>query len=120
MFSEDIKRAVWAKAQIVEGYDPNSIRKDPCGAFIIWNQYGNRASDFGWEIDHVYPVALGGGDELENLRAMHWENNNAKGNDYPSYNAAVTAKDNKNIHIEQSYSINSELQSKLRLLYGLK
>lgn len=120
MFSDEIKKLVWDKAQVVEEYDPNSIRKDPCGAFIIWNQYGNRVSDFGWEIDHVFPTSLGGGDELDNLRAMHWENNNAKGDDFPSYRAVVTSDGNKNIHSERNFKINTDLQNKLSFLYDIK
>lgn len=119
MFSEDIKKAVWAKAQIVEGYDPNSIRKDPCGAFIIWGHYANRGSDYGWEIDHVYPEALGGDENIFNLRAMQWENNVSKGNDYPSYLAVVTSEGNKNIKVDSSYTINDDLQKTLKSLYNL-
>ena len=49
--------------------------KDRCGAILHFKEYGNRHSPFGLEIDHVVPVSKGGGDELSNLQALHWENN---------------------------------------------
>lgn len=60
-FNEDIIAAVWNKARPVEGYNPDSYRKDVCGAWIMREAYGNRDSNYGWEIDHVYPVSKGGG-----------------------------------------------------------
>lgn len=119
MFDESTKLKVWSKAQVVEGYDPASIRKDACGAIVIWNHYGNRTSDFGWEIDHVYPEALGGGDEFANLRVMQWSNNVSKGDDYPSYIASVKAEGIKNINIQQGYIVNDELQQELKKIYHI-
>lgn len=93
-FSEQIKLAVWNKAQIVPGYDSTIRRKDICGAWIEWSLYGY-TSDFGdgWEIDHIKPVAKCGGDELANLQPLQWQNNRKKGDDYPSMGyCAVSAK----------------------------
>ncbi|HEY4498803.1 MAG TPA: HNH endonuclease signature motif containing protein [Candidatus Paceibacterota bacterium] len=70
--------AIWAKAPVVTGYDMNVYRKDICGAWIAWRDYGNRNSQYGWEVDHVLPVAKGGSDELSNLRPLHWQNNTRK------------------------------------------
>lgn len=50
-------------------------------------EYGQE-SQFGWEIDHIVPVSSGGTDELENLQALHWENNASKGELYPIWGAA--------------------------------
>lgn len=69
---------IWAKAQIVFGYDQNRVRKDACGAFIVWGDYGNRDSQNGWEVDHIFPTARGGSDTLPNLRPLHWQNNARK------------------------------------------
>ena len=63
---------VWEKGKIVEGYDPSKWRKDECGAWIGRQYYGDRKSQYGWEIDHISP---GGPDVLSNLRPLQWENN---------------------------------------------
>ena len=39
-FTEEEKLSVWNKAEIINGYDPAVFRKDPCGAWIIFNKYG--------------------------------------------------------------------------------
>ena len=118
MFDNKIVQHVWDKARIVEGYDPNIVRKDSCGAWIMKSEYGNCDNDFGWEIDHVFPRALGGDDCLVNLRPMQWENNRAKGDDYPTYNVAVQSENNANIHLSSQYSINKKLQDRLKEIYN--
>lgn len=73
-------RDVWQKAQFVDAQnEAKGFRKDQCGAWIQWSQYGNRNSAYGWEIDHVTPVSRGGSDHVSNLRPLHWENNAARG-----------------------------------------
>lgn len=74
-YSDEIVQKVWEKAFIVPGYDPQVWRKDKCGAWIKRSHYGNRRSQYGWEIDHITPVAKGGDDSLANLRPLQWENN---------------------------------------------
>jgi hypothetical protein len=89
-FSEETKKAVWNKAQIVSGYDSTRTRKDACGAWIYWDQYGNITQNGGgWEIDHIKPVSKGGGDELDNLQPLQWQNNRMKGDDYPTLNYCI-------------------------------
>ena len=73
------KRAAWEKASPVIGYDPTDFRRDAFSWWIRWSDYGNRDSDYGWEIDHTTPSVLGGGDALSNLRALHWRNNASLG-----------------------------------------
>lgn len=116
-FTDEIIKKVWDRALKVDGYDPAIFRKDPCGAWIIFNKYGLRDNDYGWEIDHVYPVSLGGGDDLRNLRAMHWRNNASKADDYPSYIARVTSEENRNVNCYNSHTINSSLREFIRLTY---
>lgn len=76
-FTQDHARkiAAWNRASVVPGYDPGHARKDAFGSWIVWSEYGNRDSQWGWEIDHRTPTALGGSDRLNNLRALHWRNN---------------------------------------------
>ncbi|MBG0783456.1 MAG: HNH endonuclease [Bacteroidales bacterium] len=89
-FSDYTKRQVWSKAQIVAGIDSSIRRKDHCGAWIDWNQYGiTNENGTGWEIDHIKPVSKGGGDELSNLQPLQWQNNRKKSDDYPASNYCV-------------------------------
>lgn len=91
-FFEDAKKAVWNKAQIIAGYDSNKTRKDRCGAWIYWDKYGETVENgSGWEIDHIKPVAKGGGDELNNLQPLQWQNNRKKGDDYPTSNYCIVS-----------------------------
>lgn len=86
-FIDDVKLKVWNKAQRHPGkYGDESRywRMDACGASIYWYDYGDTSSLYGWEIDHILAVALGGGDELSNLQALQWQNNRAKGDAPPT------------------------------------
>jgi hypothetical protein len=62
-FSDEMVRKVWAKGRIVPGYDPRYVRKDCCGAWISWSEYGKQ-TESGWEIDHIRPVSANGSDDL--------------------------------------------------------
>ena len=119
MITDELIKQVWQNGTIVPGFDPDTFRKDACGAWILRNYYGTRDSSFGWEIDHVYPVALGGGDDLQNLRPMQWENNVSKGDDYPSYKSKIQSDGNKNVYKEEQFSVNSKLQKTISSLYDI-
>ena len=71
-FTPSEVQQVWDKGTIVSGNDSTILRKDECTAWIKRDAYGNRQSQFGWEIDHI------DGDPnnnlLTNLRPLQWEN----------------------------------------------
>lgn len=94
-FSGEVILSVWRKGTVVPGYNPAEWRKDQCGAWIGFKFYGDRSSDYGWEIDHIISVAHGGGDNLSSLRPLHWRNNVKKSDGRLS--CAVEASGNKNV-----------------------
>ena len=116
--SEESFEKVWQKGRIVPDYDPTKFRKDACGAWIARDQYGNLDSEFGWVVDHIYPLALGGGDDAENMRPLHFKNNRSKGDDYPSYKAVLASRGRKNVKCERYLVVNANKVKKLNDMYG--
>ena len=49
--------AVWQKGRIIPKFDSGTWRWDVYGAVMKRNEYGNRQSKNGWEIDHIKPCA---------------------------------------------------------------
>ena len=123
--TEDLKRAIWEKGIEDDKYPSDKIRKDACGAFIRYADYGNRDSIFGWEIDHIYPASkLKGNDDVDNLlnlRPFHWKNNESKGANYPYYTACMVADDENATNVERNVGkvVNQQKQAELRELYQL-
>jgi 5-methylcytosine-specific restriction endonuclease McrA len=81
-FSEKIIELVWLKGQ--DSISNQDFRKDLCGALIDREKYG-LDSLYGWEIDHIKPVAKNRTDDLDNLQPLHWQNNRIKGDDWPDW-----------------------------------
>jgi hypothetical protein len=79
---EKLKKAVWKKGAIISGSNPDVSRKDMCGDIIRYAEHG-KTNLWGWEIDHIKPVILGGTDDLSNLQPLYWRNNRKKGDTYP-------------------------------------
>lgn len=84
-----VERA-WRTAQLVLGCDPSRTRKDSCGAWIRRTDYG-LTTEYGREIDHIFPVALGGNDGLANLQPLHSRNNRGKDDRFPHWSCSVSA-----------------------------
>lgn len=74
-WSEEIKEKLWQKAKEIPHFEPALWRRDICGFAIRYTDFGDRDSMYGWEIDHIYPVAMGGNDDLNNLQILNWKNN---------------------------------------------
>lgn len=70
-FSDKLVQKVWDKGRVDPSADPSVWRKDECGAWVERAHYGDRESEFGWEIDYITP---GGSARLDNLRVLQWEN----------------------------------------------
>ena len=125
-YSDDLLNELWEKANPVDGYDSTLVRKDPCGAWIQRDKYNDRDSDFGWEVDHVYPQALlkekGADldeiDNIANLRAFNWHNNVSKGLDDPVYHIAVKSEDDKNVVADDEFKVNKNRQEEIKRIYG--
>jgi len=86
-FSDETVDAVWKKGAPEPGYP--SFRKDVCGASMQRGKYGDISSQWGWEIDHIKPVAAGGADDLSNLQPLQWENNRHKGDNWPKWGCKI-------------------------------
>lgn len=61
---------LWNKASKIDGLNPLIYRKDACGALIMRDKFGME-NPFGWVIDHIFPVDLGGDNHFDNLRPLH-------------------------------------------------
>ncbi len=71
-YDGEVIHRVWAYAQIVRGSDPDVWRKDEFGAWIHRGDYGNRASEFGWQIAECGFRLRDQG--VAALRPMQWQN----------------------------------------------
>lgn len=116
--NNELIRQVWEKANKIEGLDPTLFRKDACGAIMSWAHFDQDTS-FGWVIDHIFPISLGGDDHLINLRAMNIANDRSKGDDYPVYRSAVTKDIDDNVPYDKAFRVNEKLQTQLAELYGI-
>lgn len=118
-FSVSLIQQVWEKGKVVTGHDPEKIRKDSADAWIFRDKYSLETAG-GWTIDHIYPLAKGGDNNLLNLRPLHWKNNQSKADDFPVYKTEASCKADGSIGNElkaQKFEITEDFQQKLRQLY---
>ena len=128
--TDQLIRDIWNKGIIDDKYPSDIVRKDACGAFIMFDKFGDRGSLFGWEIDHIYPsselqdkgVPSDLIDDIRNLRPLNWRNNVSKGSNYPFYTAVLVADDetDTNKEIEVGKVVNESIQQLLKDLFNLK
>ncbi|MDY3853136.1 MAG: HNH endonuclease signature motif containing protein [Prevotella sp.] len=93
---------VWELATKVDGYDPDIWRKDFAGAWLRKDSYGMHTK-YGWEVDHLRPLSKGGTNDLSNLTALHWQNDQTKGANWPEFKTSLTADGNRNIEKVRSW-----------------
>ncbi len=82
-FTQSEIDSVWVKGIIDPSQNANIYRKDKCGSWMQKDKYGDRNNKYGWEIDHIKPLAKGGTDDMSNLQPLNWNNNVRKGDTYP-------------------------------------
>ncbi|MFT4313423.1 MAG: HNH endonuclease [Candidatus Woesearchaeota archaeon] len=71
ILNEEVIQQVWEKARITQNNDPKFWRKDSCNAWIKRVEYGNRESQYGWEIDYI---DVDKPPSIENFQPLHWKN----------------------------------------------
>lgn len=80
--SDEVRKlAAWNNVPAIPVLSPGlfpTTKIDCDGRIIKWSEYGQN-SENGWHIDHAHELALGGPDELHNLRARHWYGNTRAG-----------------------------------------
>ena len=113
---QELLERIWNKAFVIEGLNPMIYRKDACGALIMRDKFGMQ-NPFGWVIDHIFPVRLGGNDDFDNLRPLHYRNNMNKADDYPSYTAILKYDGKENVVNERNLTVNAKTRTKLKALY---
>ena len=96
---------VWQNSSKIEIRNPEVWRQDFAGAWIRKDQYGLK-SNFGWVIDHIKPKSMGGDDSIDNLQALHWKNNIAKGDNYLVVETCITSNGLDNIYEEKRWQLN--------------
>lgn len=63
------------------------IAKDYANRIMHKSAYGNKNSEYGWNIDHILPISKGGKNNNSNLICSHIKTNEEKANKYPVFKA---------------------------------
>ena len=72
--TEQLKE-IWAKGEpSTANGNAAKWRKDEYGSLMKYDDYGDRTSEYGWEVDHIISLADGGPDEMSNWQPLQWEN----------------------------------------------
>jgi len=74
---ERIVAEVWQHGRVMPEADGSMWRQDPCGAWMMREQFGHEDSEFGWKIERVAPDGEG---DTGLLRPFHWRNHFDIGN----------------------------------------
>lgn len=80
-YTQEELKQIWSKGnQASPMNNDNTWRKDIYGSLMKWEDYGNRSSLYGWEVDHIIPRAEGGPHIMSNWQPLQWQNNLEKAN----------------------------------------
>lgn len=78
-WTEQKKIAAWGQCKLADGLlGAFGYRIDAFGNLIRLDDFGKQ-TEYGWEVDHTIPLAIGGQDSLANVRALHWHANRSLG-----------------------------------------
>jgi 5-methylcytosine-specific restriction endonuclease McrA len=77
-WTEQKKIAAWTACRTYLDWPPIDWRIDRFGYLIRRSDHGKQ-TEYGWEVDHVVALALGGADTLDNVEALHWRKNRQLG-----------------------------------------
>lgn len=64
-------KAVWDNGSVIPAFEHKVTREDYCGTRIRYADLDNLKSEYGWVIEKI---ALATGNDLSNLRPVHWKN----------------------------------------------
>lgn len=78
MATKEQQDKAWNNAKRIRGKDPDNFRQDPYGNLMNRSAYG-KATQTGWEVDHIMPESRGGADSTRNLQALNTILNREKG-----------------------------------------
>ena len=77
-----IAMSLWTKC-----YGKDTRVKDFAGREMDKGSYGDRNSDYGWNLDHILPQSQGGKDIESNLICCNILTNGEKADKYPTFTA---------------------------------
>ena len=61
-------------------FGDNEVGSDFAGWEVRKGSYAQEGSRYGWNVDHILPLSMGGTDEMANLQITHIETNIERGN----------------------------------------
>ena len=98
VINHETAMSLWSKR-----YGKASKIKDFAGREILKAAYGNRNSEYGWNVDHILPQSKGGKTNDSNLVCCHILTNDEKANKFPCFTA--NGKQFEILKVENHYEI---------------